>query len=71
MWQKVAFALIGIGILILIGYGVRGFFISANIPLAIRIAISVIGAGILILLGVAIKDRLKKAKFEDFEDIEK
>jgi len=71
MWQKVAFALIGIGVLILIGYSVRGFFLSADIPLAIRIAISVIGAGILILLGVAIKDRLKKAKIEDFEEIEK
>jgi len=71
MWQKVAFALIGIGVLVLIGYGARGFFLSADIPLAIRIAISIIGAGILILLGAAIKDRIKKAKTDDFEEIDK
>ena len=71
MWQKVAFTLIGIGVLVIIVYGVKGFFLSADVPLAIRIAISVIGAGILVLLGIAIKDRLKKAKTEDFKEIEK
>ena len=71
MWQKVAFALIGIGVVVIIGYGVKGFFLSADVPLAVRIAIGVIGAGILILLGAAIKDRIKKAKTDDFEEIEK
>ena len=71
MWQKVAFALIGIGVVVIIGYGVKGFFLSADVPLAVRIAISIIGAGILILLGAAIKDRIKKAKTDDFEEIEK
>ena len=71
MLQKVAFGLISIGVLVLIGYAVKGFFISADIPLAIRIAIGIIAAGILILIGVVIKDRLKKAKVEDFEEIEK
>jgi hypothetical protein len=71
MWQKVAFILIGIGVVVIIGYGVKGFFLNADVPLAVRIAISVIGAGILILLGAAIKDRIKKAKTEDFKEIEK
>jgi len=71
MWQKVAFILIGIGVLVIIGYGVKGFFLDADIHLLIRIAISVIGAGILILLGAAIKDRIKKAKTEDFKEVEK
>jgi len=72
MWQKVAFTLIGIGVVVIIYYGVKGFFFSsADVPLAIRIAIGIIGFGILVLLGIAIKDRRKKAKTEDFKEIEK
>jgi len=71
MWQNVAFILIGLGILALIGWGVKGFFLAADIPLLIRIAVGAIGAGVLVLIGVAIKDRLKKAKTEDFKEVER
>ena len=71
MWQNVAFILIGIGILVLIGWAVKGFFTASEIPLLIRIAVGVIGAGILVLIGVAIKDRITKAKTEDFKEVEK
>ncbi len=69
--QKIAFILIGIGVLVLIGYGVKGFFLDADIHLLIRIAVGAIGAGILVLTGVAIKDRITKAKKEDFKEVEK
>jgi len=69
--QKIAFILIGIGILVLIGWAVKGFFTASEIPLLIRIAVGVIGAGILVLIGVAIKDRITKAKTEDFKEVEK
>ena len=71
MWQNAAFILIGIGILVLIGWGVKGFFMDSDIPLLIRIAVGAIGAGVLVLIGVAIKDRLAKAKKEDFKEVEK
>jgi len=71
MWQKLAFTLIGIGILVLIGWGVQGFFIASDIPLLIRIAVGAVGAGVLVLIGVAIRDRLAKAKAEDFKEVEK
>ena len=71
MWQNLAFILIGIGILVLIGYGCKGFFMNAEIHLLIRIAVGAIGAGILVLIGVAIKDRITKAKAEDFKEVEK
>lgn len=70
MWQNIAFILIGLGILALTGYGVKGFFLAADIPLLIRIAVGAIGVGILVLIGVAIKDRLKKAKTENFKEVE-
>jgi len=71
MWQNIAFILIGIGILALIGWSVEAFFMASEIPLIIRIATGAIGIGVLVLIGVAIKDRLAKAKTEDFKEVEK
>ena len=71
MWQNVAFILIGLGILILIGWGVQGFFTASEIPLLIRISVGAIGVGVLVLIGVAIRDRIVKAKTEDFKEVEK
>ena len=71
MWQNVALILIGIGVLILIGWGVKGFFMASDIPLLIRIAVGAIGVGILVLIGVAIKDRVARAKTEDFKEVER
>ena len=71
MWQNVAFTLIGIGILVLVGWAVQGFFTASDIPLLIRIATGIIGVGVLVLIGVAIKDRIKKAKTENFKGVEK
>ncbi|MBA7661407.1 hypothetical protein ES703_69424 [subsurface metagenome] len=71
MWQNAAFILIGIGILVLIGWGVKGFFMEADIPLLIRVAVGIIGAGILVLIGVAIRDRVFKSRTEKFKGVEK
>ena len=71
MWQNVAFILIGLAILVLIGWGVRVFFMSGDISLLIRIAVGVIGVGVLLLIGIAIKDRLAKVGTEDFKEVEK
>ena len=71
MWQKIAFALIGLGVLVLIVWGVKDFFTASDIPVLVRIAVGAIGAGVLVLLGIAIKDRIAKAKTEDFKGVEK
>ena len=71
MWQNIALILISLGVLVLIGWGVKGFFMASDIPLLIRIAAGAIGVGVLVLLGVAIKDRIAKAKTEDFKGVEK
>jgi len=67
--QKVAFILIGLGILVLIGWSVRGFFMASEISLLIKIAVGAVSVGVLILIGVAIKDRLKKAKTDEFKEV--
>ena len=71
MWQNIAFILIGLGTLVLIGWSVGAFFMDSDIPVLIRIAVGAIGAGMLVLIGVVIKDRLAKAKTEDFKEVEK
>ncbi len=69
--QKLAFFLIIIGILLLIAVSVKGFFLSDDIPILIRIAVGIIGAGVLILIGVAIKDRMRKDKTDKFKEIQR
>lgn len=71
MWQNIAFSLIGVGILVLIGWSAQGFFTANDIPLLIRIAVGIIGAGILLLVTVAIRDRYKKSKKESFEEVDR
>jgi hypothetical protein len=71
MWQKVAFILIGLGVLVLIGWWVKVFFLASDIPLLIRIAVGAVGVGILILLGIVFKDRLARAKKDDFKEVER
>jgi transketolase N-terminal domain/subunit len=44
---------------------------ASDIPLLIRIATGAIGAGILVLVGVVVKERIAKAKTEDFKEVEK
>ena len=71
MWQNIAFILMGLGVLALIGWGIQGFFLASDIPLLVRIAVGAIGVGVLILIVVAIKDRITKAKTEDFKEVER
>jgi len=71
MWQNAAFILIGLGILALIGWGVKGFFLATDIPLLVRIAVGAISTGVLVLLGIVIKDRLSKAKTDKFKGVER
>ena len=70
MLQKLAFVLIGLGGLALIGWMVRGFFSSPEVPLVVRIAVGAIAVGILVLFGVAIRDRLAKSKKQDFKEVD-
>jgi len=69
--QNVAFIFIGIGVLALVGWALQAFFTASEIHILIRIAAGAVGAGVLILIGIAIKDRLTRAKKEDFEEVEK
>jgi uncharacterized protein involved in response to NO len=71
MVQNVAFILIGIGVLSLVGWALQAFFTSSEVHILIRIAVGAIGVGALILILVAIKDRITKGKKEEFKEVDK
>jgi hypothetical protein len=71
MWQNIALILVGIGVLALIGWAAQAFFLESEIPLLVRIAVGAIGVGVLIMLVIVIKDRITKAKDEDFKGVER
>lgn len=68
MWQNIGYSLIGLGILFLIGWGVKDFFANGDIHILIRIAAGAIGLGVLILLGIAIRDRVNKK--DNFKEVD-
>ena len=68
--QKLAWILIGISFIGLIGWGAYAFFADSEVPVMVKIALGAIGAGTLILLGIAIKDRLTKSKPDEFKEID-
>ncbi len=69
--QNAAFILIAIGVVALVGWALQVFFTSSEIHILIRIAVCAIVIGALILIGIAIKDRLTRAKKEDFKEVDK
>ena len=68
---NVIFIVIGLAILALIGWLAQGFFTSDEIPLVFRILVGIVAVGGVTLLGIVIKDRVVKAKKEDFKEVER
>ena len=68
--QKLAFTLIGLGFLTLIGYACYVFIRDVDIPLPIAAAVLAIIVGFLVLLAVVTRDAVKKRRTEHFEGIE-
>ena len=71
MFQNAAYILIGLGVLALLGWGIKDFFMASDIHVLLKIAAGAIGVGVLTLIIIAIKDRAAKAKTENFKGVEK
>ncbi len=69
--QNVAFILIGLGILVLIGWLARGFFMAAEISLFVRVVVGIVAAAVVMLFGIVIRDRIAQARKEDFKEVDK
>ncbi|MBN1855668.1 MAG: hypothetical protein JW846_01790 [Dehalococcoidia bacterium] len=69
--QKLAYALIGIGAVVLAVWGIKEFFIDPEVDLLIRIAVGAVGLGLLVLLGVVLRDRLRSNKNDRFKGVDR
>ncbi len=69
--QKLAFILIGLGLLVLIGWLAKDFFMATEISLFIRIVLGIIAAAVVMLFGIAIRDRIAQSKKDDFKEVDK
>ncbi len=69
--QNVAFIVIGLGILVFIGWLARGFFMADEISLFVRIVGGIVAVAVVMLFGIVIKDRIAQAKKDDFKEVDK
>jgi len=68
--QKLAYALMGIGALALVIWGVKEFMTDATVDPLIRIAVAAGGLGVLLLIGVVIRDRVKASRSDKFKGVQ-
>jgi cytochrome bd-type quinol oxidase subunit 1 len=69
MAHKIAFALIIVGAVILLGYAAYGLFSAPDIDLGIKLAMGAVALGFLILFGVVIVQRIRASKKEDYKEV--
>ena len=65
------FIIIGLAVLVLIGWVAKAFFLAAEISIFVRILVGIVIVGGVVLLGIVIRDRILQAKNEDFKEVEK
>ena len=65
------FIIIGLAVLVLIGWVAKAFFLAAEISIFVRILVGIVIVGGVVLLGIVIRDRVLQAKNEDFKEVEK
>jgi hypothetical protein len=63
--------IVGIIILFLMGFGMRGFFANPDVHIGLRVGVGIIGGGVLWLVIRTIRARITRAKTEKAEEVEK
>ncbi len=63
--------IVGIIIMFLMGFGMRGFFANPDVHIGLRIGVGIIGGGVLWLVIRTIRARITRAKTEKAEEVEK
>jgi hypothetical protein len=69
--HKLAYALIGIGAVVLVVWGVKEFLTDPGVDLLIRIAVAAVALGLLILIGVVARDRIRASKNDKFKGVQR
>jgi len=71
VWQKVAWVSIGVGTLVLSGWGLWEFVIADDIPLFVKVASIAVALGLVVMVGIVLKDRIKQARTDEFKEVQR
>ncbi len=71
MMSKIAYALIGIGAVVLVAWGVKEFLTDPTVDILIRIAVAAVALGLLILIVVVLRDRIRASKSDKFKGVQR
>jgi hypothetical protein len=63
--------IVGIIILFLMGFGMRGFFANPDVHIGLRVGVGIIGGGVLWLVIRTIRARITRVRTEKAEEVEK
>ncbi len=69
--HKLAYGLIGLGLLTLVAWGVKEFMTDSTVDILIRIAVACAGLGLLLLVGIVIRDRVRASKNDKFKGVQR
>ena len=69
--HKLAYALIGLGLLALVAWGIKEFMTDPTVDILIRIAVACAGLGFLLLVGIVIRDRVRTSKNDKFKGVQR
>lgn len=62
MKHELGIIIVGVAILGLMGWGLRGFFADADIHLGLRVAVGTMGGGVLFVVVKVIRARVTRSK---------
>ena len=68
--MQIGVVILGIVIVCLMAFGMRGFFVNPNIHLALRVVVGAIGGGVLALVIIGIRRRIKARNKDKTEEAE-
>lgn len=68
--MQVGVIILGIVIVCLMAFGMRGFFVNPDIHLALRVVVGAIGGGVLALVIVSIRRQIKAQNKDKTEEVE-
>jgi len=68
--MRLVIIIVGIVVLCLMGFGLRGFFANPDVHLGLRIGVGAVGGGVLWLVVRTIRARIAENKTGDSEEVE-
>lgn len=71
MAQKFAWGLIGMGTLVVTGWGLWEFLVADDVPLWVRVATAAVVLGAVVMIAFVLRDRLTRETTDEFKEVQR